>query len=266
MPRVRPHEGRRAGTAVQILVAAADGEIGAVGVQVHRHRAGAVRQVPHRQRAGVGGHARQRRHVVHAAAAVIHVREHEHGAVLVQRRGQFVGLDEHEFMPALARQRLGDIQVGGEVAALGDDALAFRGVGLRHRQCRAQHLEQIDTGRVGHHQFARAGAHQPRDLVAHALRQLHPAGRVPALDEVHAPFLLHHLLHARGGGFWQHAERIAVEVDQARRQAELFAQRRQRIGGVQRQGFVSGHGSSLSTARTGEASAVVSFRGRAISS
>jgi hypothetical protein len=52
-------------------------------------------------------------------------------------------------------------------------------VGLRHRQRRGQHLEQVHRGRVGHHQLARAGAHQRGDLVAHAPRQVDPARRVP---------------------------------------------------------------------------------------
>ena len=45
-------EGRRAGSAVQIFVAAADGEVAAGAVEIELDRAGAVRQVPHDQRAG----------------------------------------------------------------------------------------------------------------------------------------------------------------------------------------------------------------------
>ena len=45
-------EPRAAGAAVEIFVGAADGEIGVAGVEVDGHRAGAVAQVPHRQRAG----------------------------------------------------------------------------------------------------------------------------------------------------------------------------------------------------------------------
>ena len=44
--RMRPDEGRRAGAAVQVLVAAADREVGVGVVQGDRHRAGAVREVP----------------------------------------------------------------------------------------------------------------------------------------------------------------------------------------------------------------------------
>ncbi len=69
----------------------------------------------------------------------------------------------------------------------------------------------------------------------------------------------------------QHAQRIAVQVDQALGDVELLAQRRQGVGGVRRQGVVTGgHGRGFqrarSTARTGDASAAISFSGRAISS
>ena len=84
-----------------------------------------------------------------------------------------------------------------------------------------------------------------------------------------APFLRHHLLHARRRGLGHHAERVAVQVDQPGREGELLAQVRQRVGGVQRQGVFAGlHrlSSSRSTARTGLASALISFSGSAISS
>ena len=46
-------EGRRARPAVQVFVAAADREIDPGSVQVDRERAGAVRQIPERERAGI---------------------------------------------------------------------------------------------------------------------------------------------------------------------------------------------------------------------
>ena len=48
----REQEGRGSRSAVEILVAAADREIGAAAIQVHRHGAGAVRQIPQHERAG----------------------------------------------------------------------------------------------------------------------------------------------------------------------------------------------------------------------
>ena len=120
-----PHERRRARPAVQVLVAAADREVGIDAVQVDRHRAGRMREIPDRQRAGVVRRARQRRHVVHAAGAVVDVREHQQREALVEQRRELVGFGEHEVQAALARQRLGDVQVGREVGALGDHAHAL---------------------------------------------------------------------------------------------------------------------------------------------
>ena len=205
--------------------------------------------------------------VMHAAAAVVHMGEHQQRHLGVQRGDHFTRLDQRQREAALARQAVGDVQVGREVAALRNDDLALRRIGARQRERRAQHLVQIDRRRIAHHDLARPGAHQLRDLVADASTQRHPAGAVPASDQVAPPFVAQDLLHASRGGLWQHAERIAVEVDHPGRQIELFAQRRQCIFGIECQAVMSiGHHSSLSTARTGEASAVISFRGRAISS
>jgi hypothetical protein len=61
---------------------------------------------------------------------------------------------------------------------------------------------------------------------------------VPARNQVLAPFLFDHAGHARGCRARQCAQRIAVEVDHARREQKFVAQRRQRIGAVERlEGF-----------------------------
>ena len=267
MPRMRPHESGRAGAAVEVLVAAADGEVGIGALQIHRQRAGRMREVPDRQHAGGMRLRGERGHVVQAAGAVVHLREHQHRDAFVEQALDFVGLAQHQLAAALAREALGDVEVGGEVRALRDDHAALRCVGLRDRQRGTQHLEQVHRGRVGHHQFAGLGAHEACDLVAHALRQRDPAGAVPAADQVRAPFITHHLLHALRCRLRHHAQRVAVEVDHTRRQRELLTQRAQAVLRVEREAVVSGrHASSLSTARTGDASALISFSGNAISS
>ena len=79
-------------------------------------------------------------------------------------------------------------------------------------------------------------------------------------------------LSAIDGGFRQHAERVAVEIDRCPSridaiQRELSAQRRQLIARVLVEAVSPGdHGSDRSTARTGEAHAWVSFSGNAINS
>jgi len=207
------------------------------GQRQHRRRAAQVAR-------DAGGRPVVRRELERraVAAAVVDMREHQQRGACVQACRDLVGLDQHQLAAALARQRLGDVQIGREVVPLGDDHLARRRVGRGDGERGRQHLEQVDARRVGHHQLARARADQARDLVAHALRQLHPAGAVPAADEPLAPFAAHHLRDALGRGARQHAERVAVEVEHAGRDVELRAQRREEVGGIGRPGVVSGHG------------------------
>ncbi len=102
---MRPDERRRARPAVQVLVAATHGEIGgivriAAAVQVDRHGAGRVRQVPDDQRArGMRG-AIDRGHPVHAAIAIVDVREQQHRHPSVELRENRVGIHA----PQLARR------------------------------------------------------------------------------------------------------------------------------------------------------------------
>gem|GEM_PF-4431964 len=292
---MRPHKGRRARAAVQILVAAAHGVVGISTQQVHRHGAGAVAQVPHAQDAARVRPRGHRRHVVHGAGAVVHVGQQQDGRVVRQVGIDLLGLHQHQRQAVLLACRLGDVQVGGEIAALADDAGAARPVLARHAGGRRQHLVQIDGGGVGEYHLARTGADPRGELVAQACRQVHPAGLVPRGDEALAPFALHHLGHARGRGAGQGAQGIAVQVNGALGQGEVLAQAAQRVLRIMCAAVLQGGGhqgaftivllassawaasaggrfhsnfiqSARSTARTGEASAVVSFRGRAISS
>ena len=205
MARVHPHKGGRAGAAVQVLVAAANRKISIRAQQVHRHSACTVRQVPHTKNAlgmrggGDGGH------VVHGAGAVVHMRQHQHGHVAGQRCVDLFRLHQHQFQPALFAQAFGNVEVGGEVAALAHDALAGGVVFAGNVQRRAQHLVEVDGGAVGAHHLVLARANQGGELVAQALGQVKPAGGVPRLDQVGAPFALHHIGNAGGRGLGQHA-------------------------------------------------------------
>ena len=118
-----PDERRRAGAAVQVLVAAADREVGAGAVQIDRHGAGGVREIPDHDRAGLMRRARQLGHPVHAAGAIVDVRQHQDRDAIVEMRRDLVGVDEHQLEAVLARERLGDVEIGREVRALRDDAI-----------------------------------------------------------------------------------------------------------------------------------------------
>ena len=73
-------ECRRARAAVQIFVATAHRQIDAISIKLQRHRADRMRQVPQHQRTRRMRSARHRRHVVHRTAAVVHMRQHQHGS------------------------------------------------------------------------------------------------------------------------------------------------------------------------------------------
>ena len=110
-------EGRSARTAVQELVAAADGEVGIHVRQVHRHGARRMRQVPYHERAGLVGSNGQRRHVEHPAGAIVYVRQHDHGYIRVQRCLDFVNGDRVQLVTAgeQGNQTFGNVKVSGEI-------------------------------------------------------------------------------------------------------------------------------------------------------
>ena len=103
--QVPPHveERRRPGPAVEVLVRAADREIGAGGGQPGRHRPDGVREVPEHERARVVDQPGDGRQVGERAGAVGHVREDDDGDPVVERRGQHRGV-----------QSL--VEVGGDLA------------------------------------------------------------------------------------------------------------------------------------------------------
>ena len=251
--RVHPHKGGGARAAVQILVAAAHREIGrfrrspfleigSCSMQIDGHCTRAVRQVPHAQDAGRMGGGGDGGHVVHGAGAVVHMREHEHGHIAGEGGGNVLGLHQHQLQPALLAQAFGNVEVGGEVAALAHDAAARGAVFAGDVQRRAQYLVEIDGGAVGAHHLIRARADQRGQLVAQALGQVKPAGGVPGLDEVGPPFARDHIGHAGGGGLGKHAQRIAIEVDHAGWQREVLAQRCEAVLRVESAAVLEGGG------------------------
>lgn len=83
-------EGRRAGAAVQELVAAAHRQVGTAAAEVDLEGAGAVRQVPERQGAVVVGGAGDPRHVAQLAALEIDLAETDHRYLTVDRGREIV--------------------------------------------------------------------------------------------------------------------------------------------------------------------------------
>ena len=131
-------EARRAGAAVEVLVRAADGQLGARSVQVDVEHAGGVRQVPDQQRAGRVGAGGLAYEVGDLGGAVVDERTHGDGDVV----------EPVETVADLAASRAGDavddVAVGRELAGGdGDDAP----VGTQ-RERGVHELVQVDRRRV----------------------------------------------------------------------------------------------------------------------
>jgi hypothetical protein len=174
---------------------------------------------------------RQRGHVVHRARPVVDVSEHQHRDIAVERSVQAAGLDgtHARALAEHAAQPLDDVQIGRKVVDLGED----RPAAVRELERGGQQLEEVDGRGVRDDDLAGLGTDEPRDAVADAARPADPVVAVPAADEVTLPVLQHarHLARRRRG---LGAERVAVQVDHARRQNEPRAAGRERIACVHR--------------------------------
>ena len=145
-------EGRRAGAAVEIFIAAPDREIGARAVEVDRHRAGAVRQVPQHQRAGGVRGGGERGHVVAAGAAIIDVRSASRPRCRRRSRRRSASASTvRSVAPSQSGEPLRDVEVAREIALLAQDR---RSPGARGERGGEQ-FEQVDRGRIGDQHLVR---------------------------------------------------------------------------------------------------------------
>ena len=225
--------------AVQVLVTTADRQVDLGAVEIDRHRAGAVREVPQHQRSVPVSRRREVPHVVNRAAGVIDMGEHDDGDAAVDRGLELRPVDRSHGMVAGEQldQPLGDIEIRRKVRGFAQDEMAL---GLQLQRSREQ-LEQVDRRAVGDDHLARFGADQPGDLVPDSARRLDPMGRVPAPDEAAAPFLGDHLVDARDGRTRQGPQRVAVEVHDAVGKGELVAEWSERILPVEREAGLAVH-------------------------
>ena len=226
----------RPGAGVEVLVGAPDRQVGAAPVEVHRHRAGGVAQIPQHQRAAVVRDAGDLCHVGQGAAAVGHMRQAEQRGPLVHGVTDRlhahpvvdVGVD-HAQLPAVLTGDTGQhVPVGGEVVVVGhDDAAAGAGIEGGTGQ-----LVQVDRGVVADQYLAGRRAQQVMaEQVARLAWQGHPAA--PGPDQPPPPAAPDHLADPLRGCQRQHAQRVAVQVDQRRVVAhETVVETGQRIGGI----------------------------------
>ncbi len=214
-------KGRAAGTGVQVFIGASDREIGAAIGQMHGKGARAMGQIPDREDAFRLCRTGQGRHVMFAPRPVIDLGQHQHGDRIIQRIGHIFGGDRLEAViwAQSTAQALGHIEIGGEVAGIGQNNAAL----WVHLEGRGHRLIDLDRQRVAKHNAARLCPDQPGDPVANAGGLVHPARLVPSGDQQFAPFLGHAMGNAGGGRLWQGAKRIAIQIDDPFRQVELGA-------------------------------------------
>lgn len=130
-------EGRRAGSAIEVLVTATDRQVGPRAIEVDRQRACRMGQVPEHQGAGAVRQRSDCGHVQAGTAAVVDLGQHHHRGVFVDRVGDALAFDQQFVAGALQRcQTLGDVQVGGKVAGFADDHPPLRAQGQRAGQQR----------------------------------------------------------------------------------------------------------------------------------
>ena len=230
-------EGRSAGPTVQILVAAAHGEIAAGAVEVHFDCPRAVAKVPEDECARRVRRVIDRAHVVDGCRLVIDVGQADDGGLVVDLAEHLSGRDGLQLEPEHVAQALGDIKIGREARLLGYDLAAPRPRSGR----RGEQLEQADSGRIRDQQLIRLRTDYGREPGGDLRRPVDPLVLVPAGDQVLAPLALGGRRERGRRRPRQCAERIAVEVDDVIRNRKALPRECERVGCVEAFGFVGSH-------------------------
>ena len=225
-------EGRGSRATVEVLVPAADGEVGPVLVEPDVEHPGGVAEVPAGQRPHRVRRPRDLGEVPQLTRAVVHRgvgREHEVLTHLGDAGDHVGGGDPLDDEAGVARRGIRDVEVGGEGVGVGEDDPPARA----HPGGRDDRLVEVDRRGVGAHDLAGRRPDEGADAVADPGGGLPPAGVVPARDEVVAPLAVHDVGDDLGDAGRQGAEGVAVEVDDPGREPEAAAQVGGRVEGVE---------------------------------
>ncbi len=153
---------------------------------------------------------RQRRQVVQPAGAVVDVVEEDGGRTVAQRARHLRRCHRPQGAAGHPRRGLRDVPVGREGRRVDEDLVtAVPGHAYGPHEC----LEDIDTGRVAHHDLPGRRPDQRGDPVTDPLGRRPPAALLPGPDAQLAPLAAYDVLDPPGHDGRQRAERVAVEVD-----------------------------------------------------
>ncbi len=174
-----------------------------------------------------------RLHIVQVTCAIVHMGQHDHSRFIVDC-GLQVSRIINQLQPIVFTKEgvkpFNDVQIRRERIALGQNHFLLRMALFLQIDGRGQHLEQVHGGAVADDGFALAGTNQRRHLVAQTHGQGPPAGFVPAIDQVGAPFLANHFLGALHGVPGHGAQGVSVQINRIGWQVELGFEGSQFIG------------------------------------
>ena len=165
--------------AVEILVAAADGDIDVPGIEFRRHDARRVAEIPEHQCTGLVGDRGDLLHFGDESRAVCDLAQNHESRVRADRVGhEFrchasvgIGIDPAQGEPALGRDPLEDEAIRRKVVPVYDDLGAAR----PRVHGRPNQLVEQDGGGVGDNALACGSAEgHVTDAVSEGQRQLHP--------------------------------------------------------------------------------------------
>ena len=234
VPRGHVGEPRCPRPAVEVLVPAAHGEVDVVRVDVDRHGAGGVAQVPQGEGTDVVGGPGETRKVPQLPvrkSACDSATAATSSPCSSRTAGTSAGAGGDHPPADVLRDAGEHVQVGRERRGVGDHHPAARTQACR----RPQGLEQVHGRRVADHHLARSRTDHPPDTVADTVREVPPAVAVPRGHQVRSPRRPRGRREA-GGRVGNRTQRVAVEVDHVLRQGERAAQVRGFVRGVGRSG------------------------------
>ncbi len=135
-------------------------------VELDLNRARGVREIPQNECAGSVRSSSQRAHVVSRSCPEVDLGEHEQRCVAVHRIGERAAFDHAHLTAEEVRDTTGDVEIGGEIAPLGEDHAAS----WARAQDRGHQPEQPHRRGVRNEHLTRRSAKELSDAIADSHR------------------------------------------------------------------------------------------------